>query len=40
MTFQEDDIIYVLKKNPDGWFEGVYNGVKGLFPDNYVESIP
>ncbi|XP_071788841.1 abl interactor 2-like [Asterias amurensis] len=40
LTFQEDDIIYVLKKNPDGWFEGVYNGVTGLFPGNYVEAVP
>ncbi|XP_022109948.1 abl interactor 2-like [Acanthaster planci] len=40
LTFQEDDIIYVLKKNPDGWFEGVLHGITGLFPGNYVEVVP
>ncbi|KAI4831497.1 hypothetical protein KUCAC02_001037, partial [Chaenocephalus aceratus] len=31
--------IYVIKKNDDGWYEGVMNGTTGLFPGNYVESI-
>uniref|UniRef100_A0A4W3H6Y2 Abl-interactor 2b n=1 Tax=Callorhinchus milii TaxID=7868 RepID=A0A4W3H6Y2_CALMI len=39
LSFQEGSIIYVLKKNDDGWYEGVMNGVTGLFPGNYVESI-
>ncbi|KAM6900328.1 abl interactor 1a isoform 2-T2 [Xenentodon cancila] len=39
LTFIEGAIIYVVKKNDDGWFEGVCNGVTGLFPGNYVESI-
>ncbi|XP_043960026.1 abl interactor 1a isoform X16 [Gambusia affinis] len=39
LTFMEGSIIYVVKKNDDGWFEGVCNGVTGLFPGNYVESI-
>ncbi|XP_043549086.1 abl interactor 2 isoform X9 [Chiloscyllium punctatum] len=39
LSFQEGAIIYVLKKNDDGWYEGVMNGVTGLFPGNYVESI-
>lgn len=39
LTFIEGAIIYVIKKNDDGWFEGVCNGVTGLFPGNYVESI-
>ncbi|KRY15370.1 Abl interactor 2, partial [Trichinella patagoniensis] len=37
LSFQENAIIYVLKKNEDGWFEGVMDGVTGLFPGNYVE---
>ena len=37
LSFQENSIIYVLKKNEDGWFEGVMDGVTGLFPSNYVE---
>ncbi|XP_051939107.1 abl interactor 2-like isoform X1 [Hippocampus zosterae] len=39
LSFQEGAIIYVLKKNEDGWFEGVMNATTGLFPGNYVESI-
>ncbi|XP_042366229.1 abl interactor 1a isoform X5 [Plectropomus leopardus] len=39
LSFMEGAIIYVIKKNDDGWFEGVSNGVTGLFPGNYVESI-
>ncbi|XP_051565217.1 abl interactor 2a isoform X13 [Myxocyprinus asiaticus] len=39
LSFQEGAIIYVIKKNDDGWFEGVMNSNTGLFPGNYVESI-
>ncbi|XP_061569327.1 abl interactor 1a isoform X5 [Cololabis saira] len=39
LSFMEGAIIYVVKKNDDGWFEGTINGVTGLFPGNYVESI-
>merc|ERR1719203_1815537 len=38
LTFQEGSTIYVLKKNDDGWWEGVMDGITGLFPGNYVES--
>jgi len=38
LTFSEGSIIYVLKKNDDGWWEGIMNGVTGLFPGNYVEA--
>ncbi|MBN3288946.1 ABI1 protein, partial [Polypterus senegalus] len=37
LTFQEGDVIYVMKKNPDGWYEGVLNNVTGFFPGNYVQ---
>ncbi|XP_041970919.1 abl interactor 2 [Aricia agestis] len=37
LSFQESSVIYVLKKNDDGWWEGVMDGVTGLFPGNYVE---
>ncbi|CAH8850091.1 unnamed protein product [Trichobilharzia szidati] len=37
LTFTENQIIYVIKKNDDGWWEGVMNGITGLFPGNYVE---
>ena len=37
LTFQEGVTIYVIKKNDDGWYEGVTEGGKtGLFPENYV----
>ncbi|XP_062984025.1 abl interactor 1 isoform X9 [Elgaria multicarinata webbii] len=39
LSFMEGAIIYVIKKNDDGWYEGVCNSVTGLFPGNYVESI-
>ncbi|XP_034741073.1 abl interactor 2-like isoform X4 [Etheostoma cragini] len=39
LSFQEGSIIYVIKKNEDGWYEGVMNTTTGLFPGNYVESI-
>ena len=39
LTFDEGVVIYVVKKNDDGWFEGVTDsGVTGLFPGNYVEA--
>lgn len=38
LSFQENSVIYVIKKNDDGWYEGVLNGITGLFPGNYVES--
>ena len=40
LSFREGEIIYVLKKNHDGWYEGVMNGLTGLFPGNYVEASP
>lgn len=37
LSFQENSVIYVVKKNDDGWYEGVMEGITGLFPGNYVE---
>ena len=36
LELREGDILYVIKKNDDGWFEGVKGGMQGLFPGNYV----
>ena len=36
LSFKENDLIDVTAKNEDGWWEGVLNGVTGLFPGNYV----
>lgn len=32
LSFKENSIIYVIKKNDDGWYEGVMDGITGLFP--------
>lgn len=37
LSFQENSVIFVVKKNDDGWYEGVMEGITGLFPGNYVE---
>ncbi|XP_062893384.1 abl interactor 1-like isoform X3 [Mobula hypostoma] len=39
LTFEEGEIIYVIKKNENGWYEGVINGITGYFPANYVQLI-
>ena len=39
LSFPESAIIYVLKINDDGWYEGVMDKKRGLFPGNYVEQI-
>ena len=39
LSLKEDQIVYVVKKNDDGWFEGVVNGITGLFPGNYAEKV-
>ncbi len=37
LSFKPGAIIYVVKKNDDGWYEGVFEGQAGLFPGNYVD---
>ncbi|XP_064872432.1 abl interactor 2-like [Oncorhynchus nerka] len=39
LSFNEGCIIYVIKKNDDGWYEGTKTGTSGLFPGNYIGSI-
>ncbi|CAB3401589.1 unnamed protein product [Caenorhabditis bovis] len=39
LTLRENAIVYVVRKNDDGWYEGVLDGVTGLFPGNYVQAI-
>ncbi|KAI6646105.1 Abl interactor 2-like isoform X2 [Oopsacas minuta] len=38
LNFSKGKVIYVLKKNPDEWYEGLMDGVRGLFPANYVKK--
>ncbi|KAK0417848.1 hypothetical protein QR680_013239 [Steinernema hermaphroditum] len=39
LTLRENCMVYVVRKNEDGWYEGVLDGVTGLFPGNYVQPI-
>lgn len=39
LTLRENCIVYIVAKNDDGWYEGIMNGMTGLFPSNYVETI-
>uniref|UniRef100_A0A7E4W5E9 SH3 domain-containing protein n=1 Tax=Panagrellus redivivus TaxID=6233 RepID=A0A7E4W5E9_PANRE len=39
LNLHENNIVYVVHKNEDGWYEGVLDGVTGLFPGNYVQKI-
>lgn len=39
LDLKEDQIVYVIKMNNDGWYEGVIDGVTGLFPGNYVDAV-
>lgn len=39
LNLRENDIIYVTKKNEDGWYQGIRDGEEGLFPYNYVQVI-
>jgi len=38
LSFKEGDILYVMKKGDDGWWEGTLNGTYGIFPANYIEK--
>ena len=39
LSFEPGNVIYVVKKNEDGWYEGFLDGYRGLFPGNYAEVI-
>lgn len=40
LPLDEGDVIYVIVKNEDGWWEGYKTPeLSGLFPSNYVESM-
>lgn len=39
LSLRENCVVYVVRKNDDGWFEGVLDGVTGLFPGNYVQPV-
>ena len=39
LAIQENQIIDVLQLVEEGWYEGMFNGKKGVFPSNYVVKI-
>jgi len=39
LSFQEGDVLDLLEDLQDGWSKGTLNGVEGLFPTSYVESL-
>ena len=39
LTFNREDIIFVVKEDTTGWWEGEVNGLYGFFPSNYAEII-
>ncbi|XP_052276602.1 unconventional myosin-Ie-like isoform X2 [Dreissena polymorpha] len=39
LTFNEGEIIEIVKEDPAGWWKGRLRGKDGLFPANYVEKI-
>jgi len=39
LNLQQNDLIFVTKKYPDGWWEGEVGENKGIFPSTYVEEV-
>ena len=39
VSFGDGEIIFVIKEDTAGWWEGEVNGNYGFFPSNYVKSI-
>ena len=37
LTLKVGDVIHSIVKIGAGWWEGVLNGRKGVFPDNFVK---
>ncbi|XP_069021564.1 LOW QUALITY PROTEIN: ABI family, member 3a [Embiotoca jacksoni] len=38
LSLAEGDVIYLTHRHDDGWCEGILNGNRGFFPENYVQS--
>lgn len=39
LSFREGDVVTVIAKNTDGWWDGEANGARGVFPGNYVQEL-
>jgi len=40
LSFNEGDVIGITAEHEDGWSSGVFNGLEGAFPSNYVQKDP
>lgn len=38
LSFQSGDVLYILRKDPGGWWEAELNGAIGWIPHNYVQE--
>lgn len=38
LSIKKGDVIKDVVKKSGGWWEGILNGKKGVFPDNFVQS--
>ena len=39
LELQKGDIVAVIQQLDSGWWDGIVNGIRGLFPSNYCEII-
>jgi len=39
LSFNEGDVIELVKEDASGWWTGKFKGKEGLFPGNYVEKV-
>ncbi|KAL5460539.1 hypothetical protein EMCRGX_G033991 [Ephydatia muelleri] len=39
LSFDEGDVIEIIEKTPDGWCEGILNGLTGTFPASFVLEV-
>lgn len=40
LSLDKGNVVYILRKIDENWYEGEYHGMIGIFPVNYVEIIP
>ncbi|XP_054615016.1 abl interactor 1-like isoform X3 [Dunckerocampus dactyliophorus] len=38
LSITQGDVIYLMHRHDNGWYEGILNGKQGFFPKNYVQS--
>lgn len=39
LALKEGDIVTVLSKDEDPWWEGAIEGRQGMFPSNFVQTL-